>query len=297
MYCQRHSSREADFQCTECERLLCEECVDRRSLGDKTLALCPLCETRARPTADLDGPPAAATASTASTGTDDERSFWVEAPLAFGVPFSRGDWLSLLVGGIFALMVGATMLMPLIGIPVSLMFGGYLTKYFMDIVNAAANGEDELPRWPVWTDIWNSCIVPLFQISMLGLLAYAPAAGVAAATGPETLPTLAASAAGSLYLPMGYLGLSLDNSITGLNPFRAAVAMFRVPFQYLYALLGIAAAGLLGQLLSAAGVASAGVWGLAAATFTYLYVTMVESWILGRLYYTNRTRLSWYGEA
>lgn len=294
MYCQRHSSREADFQCTDCERLLCEKCVDRRSIDDKTLALCPLCETRARPTAHLDGPPGDVTSSDDAA---DERSFWVEAPLAFGVPLSRGDWLSLLVGGIFSIAVGATMLMPLIGIPVCVMFGGYLTKYFMDIVNAAATGEDELPRWPAWTDIWGSSIVPLFQISMVGVVAYAPAAGLSYALGPEALPTLAASIAGSLYAPMGYLGLALDNSITGLNPVRALVAMFRVPFQYLYALLGLGVAGLLSQLFIRAGFASAGMWGLSTIAFTYLYITMVESWILGRLYYTNRTRLNWYGEA
>lgn len=289
MKCTSHPTRTADFECYQCMDGWCAECADHDDFGSGPVSVCPDCRSELHPVDDE------ADASIAGIEHEHTPSFWAALPGAFVYPFRDGGWMMLLYAGIFSGLVGVGALVPLFGLIPLLWFGGYLLNYFMEVANASANGDDDLPHWPPWSDVWASSIGPLVRVTFLWAVAFGPF--FAALYHPDAGETAIWATLGwaALYLPMGFLGISLDQSIVGVNPIRAIVSMVKIPLHYLAACVVLAVAGGASTALQGA-LAESGIAGLVAATFVSVYFLAVESRILGYMYFANRRRLAWYGE-
>lgn len=289
MKCSTHPTRTADFECYQCTDGWCLECADQEDFGSGPVSVCPDCRSELHPVDDG--------SATSIAGIEHEHtpSFWAALPGAFVYPFRDGGWMMLLYGGVFSLLVGVGSFLPLFGLIPVLWFGGYLVNYFMTVVNASANGEDDLPHWPPWTDVWASSIGPLLRVTVLWAVAFGPFLAAIYYLDASENAVWATLGWAALYLPMGYLGISLDQSIVGVHPLRAVVSMVKIPLHYLAACIVLAAAATASTLLEQT-LAESGFAGIAASSIVSVYFLAVESRILGYMYFANRRRLAWYGE-
>lgn len=289
MQCQDHPQRPADYRCVQCDGVWCGECAELEQTAGNTVATCPNCRSQMIPTGGTAG---GAGRSSGSGRSSRHGDFFGKLLVSPFYPLSGGGLMMLFFGAFIAIAAaaGAAVFAPLLLI--ALGCSGYLIKYFFTIVQASGNGEDELPDWPVWGDFFGACILPLFQFVLLHLVAFGPATFLAIQS-PESPAALAAGVAGAIYFPMGLLGVSIDQSITGLNPLRAVTSMLKTPVHYFFTLVGLALAVSASAGLRAA-VGPQGAIGLGLAAFTYMYFLAVEARILGLLFFANRERLDWY---
>ncbi|MFB6351870.1 MAG: hypothetical protein ABEN55_12645 [Bradymonadaceae bacterium] len=289
MQCDDHPRRPADYSCVQCDGTWCGDCTVLEQTAGNEVPTCPNCRSQMLPTGGTaDGGERGRTTGSSSR----HGKFFGKLLVSLFYPLAGGGLMMLFFGAFIALMtaVGLVIFLPLLALGIGGL--GYLTKYYFKIIQTTGNGDDELPDWPVWGDFFAACILPLFQFTMLHVVAFGPAFFLRRQS-PESLAGAVALLAGALYFPMGLLGLSIDQSITGLNPFRALVSIVKTPVHYFFTLVGIAATGTVSSLvLSAFG--SLGALGIGLAVFTYIYFLAVEARILGLLYYANRERLDWY---
>jgi hypothetical protein len=190
---------------------------------------------------------------------------------------------------------------------------GYLFTYMQTIIHSTAVEEEEMPPLPSMTNFWEDIILPCLQLIGLTLISFAPAIGVGCwviATEQESMGVLLLSvfAFGCLYFPMAFLSVAMLDSVAAANPLQVIPSIFKVPIEYLVAV--IALAGVLGiralgdfvlvelfprgltthsiaKLLEM--FAAQAFWSLAS-----LYLLTVGMRILGTLYLTRKDKLGWY---
>lgn len=295
MSCLLHPNRSASYRCTNCDVHWCDECavggcpdcgsllesVDRRRRTDGGGA----------PDGGQKPTPYAPPGSASSDYGANDPSFFAQLPGAFFYPFAGDGWILLLLATLFTVGISCGFFIPFLGLFVALILLGYLWHYFFDIITASANGRDELPDLPEWTDFFSSCLVPLFRFLAVAVLAFGPA--VAALVMEQESMAVLLGAVGVLYFPMGLLGVALDESVLGLNPIRAVTSMVKIPGQYLVATLLLGVVVTISNLLTGA-LGESGLVGALVATPISLYFLTVEARILGLLYHANQRRLSWY---
>jgi hypothetical protein len=106
---------------------------------------------------------------------------------------------------------------------------------------------------------------------------------------------------GTIFFPMAWLGVSMTESMAGLNPMVIIPSILKVAGDYVVAVIvclivfavGILAEVLLPMLLAAVAIPLPGVLSVL-AEFIFLYFMTVNMRILGLLYFCNRRRLGWF---
>ena len=313
--CKFHPKTPARFLCRQCHRFFCELCVNVR-VNHHVCRECGVDCVPVQVQIELPPPP---------------KGFYARLPGAFVFPF-RGSGLLVLVVGTFLLAVfkagggmgsfgvrsGAGpgfrggMSFGWWGLMASVVVLGYLFAYMQNIIHSTAIDDKEMPSLPDITNFWEDILLPCLQLIGLTLISFAPAIGVSCwvvATAQESAGPILTSALvlGCLYFPMAFLAVAMLDTVRAANPLQVIPSIFRVPREYLVAVITLA--GVLGiralgdfflvqffpkglathSAAKLAGMfAAQAFWGLAS-----LYLLTVGMRILGLLYATRREKLCW----
>lgn len=289
--CQFHPDRPARFRCRQCGNQFCPACVkDLGRVGSQAVSLCIKCGTRCDP---VDGP-------VASRSEASETHFFGGLGGAWAYPIRNDGWIMLTGASLLVALLDA---IPLIGLIAGLiaLFGmvlvaGYVCAFLQRIVTSSAQGEERMPAWPDISDFLGDILSPF--LLFIGSVGLCLGPGWAMATfGDESMqaPGLVIFIIGLLYLPMGFLGVSMHDSLWALNPMLVLPSIFRVPVQYLVTCIVLAAAVALsafsGTLIDLFRIP---VLSTMLASFVSLYFLAVEMRLLGLLYWTNRDAFGWF---
>jgi hypothetical protein len=140
--------------------------------------------------------------------------------------------MMLVAGTAFFFLLGW---LPLLGLIVT----GYLFNFAKSIITSTAEGRQDLPDWPDFSDWKDDILMPYLQLFALMLLCFGPAFIIALwQPGSENATRIAWFAAlgfGGLLAPMGMLALAIFDRIAALNPIALTWSILRVPLPYLLA--------------------------------------------------------------
>ena len=139
--CSAHPERAAEFRCQSCRRALCADCVEE----SHRLWFCRHCRERALPI----GADATVTPGARSRERHLDRPYTLAA--ALGCVF-RGRGALTLPAYVLFLTAGALLPFPLALAPVALA-AAILPGFLFEIVRATAEGADELPDWPDFSEV------------------------------------------------------------------------------------------------------------------------------------------------
>ena len=181
------------------------------------------------------------------------------------------------------------------GVLLTVIFGGYLCAFMLQIINSAALGKKELPSWPDFTDIWDSMLGPLFMVLGVFVISFSPALVyffflMPRGASPLILPLLIGI--GLFYQPMGLLAVAICNSVGALSPAFIFPSIFRVFGKYIVTcavLLVLAGAKTLFTLL----VSFIPFVNAILSNFLLLYFLTVQMRLLGLIYATSEKALEW----
>jgi hypothetical protein len=236
------------------------------------------------------------------------QSFWRALPGVWFYPFrGLGPWV--LVTGIifFRFMEFLQGAIPLVGLILAVISGGYLFAYLQSVVASSAQGDAQAPSWPEVTSVWDEVVRPYLLVLALFAVCFGPGLlllGVAAfeggGTDPETVPYvlgLSLCVLGGLYFPMALLGVAVADGLSGLNPMIVIPSIVRVAGAYLTTCVVMAVAFVLqaavDELLAAVSIP---LFSGLASWFVRLYLLMSVMRLLGLVYYTGRRELGWFPE-
>jgi hypothetical protein len=206
--CAAHPGAVAEFRCTACRRALCSDCVET---GHR-LWFCRHCRERALPL----GEPATTTPGGRARRRRLDRPYGFADALRF---VFRG-------GGVFALpayvlfLVTAAFLPGIVAFAPLALTALVLPGYLFEIVRATADGEEEMPYWPDFSEGWRQAGQWL-QVAALALVAALPwlllrrlvGCDVESFLVPDAgLCALAGAAGGALGLTLGLIGLGAIGS-------------------------------------------------------------------------------------
>jgi hypothetical protein len=142
--CVVHPEVPAAFHCDGCGRLLCAACVEK---GHRLL-FCRLCRERALP---LDPRLPATTPFLRQAQTSLQPFRW---SAAFRYPFQGSGIFWVYVGMLVALEISGSMLVLAIGsVIVRLLVSFLIPGVLFAIIRRSADGDNELPDWPDYSDI------------------------------------------------------------------------------------------------------------------------------------------------
>ena len=99
---------------------------------------------------------------------------------------------------------------------------------------------------------------------------------------------------GALYFPMGLLAVAVYDSLGGLNPLVVITSMIKIPYQYLFAIVGLSLIIMLSLAIQTIVSEYLPIVNGFILTITALYFAAVEMRILGLLYASNRVELQWF---
>lgn len=302
--CKYHARALATWHCGKCQAYFCDLCVNVRRMGESVRHLCRKCGTDCAPVAVHYEAPVA-------------ENFYQLLPAVFSYPL-RGSGAVLLVGGVavfagLAIISSVSRFVPfygaLVGLGISAFVTGYVFNYWKSIVLSSAQGKDEPPDWPDFSDWVEEVMRPWGQLLALLALTFGPFFVVLSLrihyrytrSAPEWfedykgLLAIASLAVGALFAPMGMLLLAMFDSIVALNPVVIVRSIFRIPLAYLVAAgtfeLVLFVYVLVDHLVHTMGAVSL-VTDLV-MRFIGLYACCVGMRILGLLYRTHREQLGW----
>jgi hypothetical protein len=246
-------------------------------------------------------------ATPAAIGRDD-RSFFARLPGALAYPFLGNGWVLLLAGAVFLSLAGFVLRYAMIlGTMGSVVIVGYLCAFFQAVVQSSAQGEDEMPQWPDFGNMWEDIVRPAFLWFAILAVCFGPALifafmlanqGVKDGTpSPSTaLGFLLSLGAGAVYFPMAVLAVAMADSLAGLNPLVVIPAIVRVAGAYAATCLLLAALLALRFVidLAAAALAAVPVVPGLVQHFMFLYCLAVICRTLGLVHHAHRARLGWF---
>jgi len=304
--CKYHPHNPARYLCPKCRINFCEQCVNIRASGGQSKHYCRTCAVECAPLT-----PAATTDEAA------EVSFTRQIMGAFKYPL-KGDGLILIAVGTFMLLLldGAALLARY-----ALIYGftariilmvtatGYLVAYMRHILNASAQGEEEMPGWPEINGFYDDIVLPFLQFVATVLVSFAPAIGLTIyavsqafgnADAGDTMwlgwATTAAIVLGCVYLPMAFTTVAMFDSVAALNPLLIIPSIAKVPKEYVLTVVFLGLMLILNWLqqnylrtLVPVSLVAAILSGL-----LQLYLMIVEVRILGLLYRNKKNELGWF---
>ena len=290
--CHHHTQTAAQFECTRCEKIFCDLCVkDLGRVGSRSVQFCPDCKGRCEPIGWR------------------ARHRRTEAPFlsvlfeAFKYPFRKEGYILLIGGTVFLMFMrmltgfgGGFILLGMV-ILLSIGTSGYLFSYMQRIIVTSAQGEEILPTWPEFSDFYQDMIAPFLLIAGTLATCFGPALlflfwSSSSESEAWRLMFLSLVFLGLVWFPMCLLAVSIADSFSGLNPVLIAGSILRIPGDYAVACVAVLLLGAAGVLLKiAAGFVP--IFGGFLAASSSLYFLIVQMRLLGLMYYSNRTKLSW----
>jgi len=288
--CRRHPAAPAQWRCLKCAGDWCAPCAaDGHKFGVPNAKFCPDCSSQLH---DLK--------TILAWEQRDAVTFGQEMSRAWAYPFKGDGTMILLAGTVFFAISGfAQRYMFLIGLMIFVGTTGYWTAYAQKVASSSAQGEDEPPTWPDFSDYFQDIIIPFFQGAALFFFYLAPFFA-ALAWLPKDEPTTLLIAGALLLLalflmPMAWLAVSVHESIAGLNPLFVIPSILRVPGQYsVVVILLIFVVGLNMALEWMFDRMRVPILPWLLSSFISLYFMMVMCRMLGAMYYRNRETLAWF---
>lgn len=282
------------LHCPRCAKWHAPEMTKERRLGTTILRFCPRCG----------GPCTGSIPSVKGADERREMTFWQGVRGAFSYPWRGSGSTVLLAGAVtltiadyaalfaaFAFLLGLIALLFLfVGV------GGYLFAFLKDVVASSCQGDETLPSWPEVTSPADFAL-PFFQFIGLSLFCWGPLL-LWRIWGPDNASgwiILLLMLVGAGYFPMALVGVSLSNSIGGMNPLVIVPAIVRIPGHYLVAVLlvfGLMVVQWLGSEIG--GAIPIPILPVFLTELLTLYLLVVIGRVLGMMYYVNRERLGWF---
>lgn len=303
--CARHAANAAQYICPKCRTHSCDECVKVHESVNKRTVFCPVCANKALPLAEF-------AQIQGAKQVREDLPFHQQLKGVFRYPFSKGGLAMLIIGTLlfctldFLVTWGWKMrfimlkVIPYVGI-IATFSAGYLCAYLQKILQATAQGEDDVPGWPEFSQWWDDIVAPFRLVVVSFVASFGPAFAymiLHAANDTEMSLTILFPlfALGFLYFPMALLAAAMSNNWFAVNPLVVLPAITRLNLQYVLA-TAVFFALVLARFLSEAllhAVLPIPVLPTLISSFLALYFLAVEVRLLGLLYYTNRKRLGWF---
>lgn len=228
--------------------------------------------------------------------------FYRRLPGAFLYPLQRNG-LALLLGGAlgFGLLKAFAHLDNLtfiggLGALFAVMAGGYLFAFLQSVTVCSSQGDDEIPGWPDFDNVWDSIARPFLQAAAIFLASMAPLVIYALIVRrPELWVVWALTGLGLFYLPMNWLAVCIYDSVLALNPLLLATSILKAPRPYLACFLLVAAmaAGTDAVNNEVARLLPGHLAAPLITEFLFLYAVSVQARLLGLFYFTCKKKLSW----
>jgi len=293
-FCKTHPKAVARYYCSNCKELFCELCVVTRMVQGETKRFCRVCRGEC--------------ASLESEEVQEQPIFAQEVAGAFVFPFQE-DGLMVLIGGtiFYSLITFASRFLFIIGIGIGVAVTGYLVAYLQSIIQVSAQGKNRAPGWPDMTD-WTDFFSPFWQSLCASIFSFGPALaltltvfhyefGLRIDPPPWIAWALPVSILwGCIYYPIGFLAVTMFDSVGALNPFVIIPSIFRIFWAYSLAVILCILVYLVGQygVTLLVLVLPIPIVPSLIIQFIGLYVAMVVARILGLLYWTKKAELGWF---
>jgi len=295
--CKFHPKTVARYLCNKCQLSFCELCVTTRPVGGAAHKFCRRCGTECIPLQ---------VQTNRSVGG---QSFYRRLPSAFLYP-ARGM-------GIFVLIVSSLVLFGLgfisaglFSIFAKIVFFGYLFSFMQTIIHSTTAGEDEMPGFPPFDDLFGGFL----RLAGASLISFGPAFALfliaffneeSSAGSTYMIPALIL---GCLYFPMALLAVAMKDTPLATNPLVVIPAIFKAPLEYLLTVLILAGVMALrasgGPLIDSVfprGLTThsmAKMFGYLGAwtvwNFAAVYLLAVNMRILGLLYLSKKQKFGWF---
>jgi hypothetical protein len=292
--CRSHPKSHARWYCPKCRKFFCEVCVATRARPSGSTHMCRSCGSECHPVQ---------VEASDSTG---ERGFFARLPGSFLYPLRGAGILVLIVATIVFAALG--MVAGIFSIAITMMAIGYLFLFLQNIIHCTAAGDDEMPSMPDFDGLFGA----FFTLAGTMLFCFClPVGLLIAKLCAVDIPTSAlvgSSFLCSLYFPMAFLAVAMNDSVMAVNPMVVVPAILKVPGQYLITVIllcGVFGVRLLGDSLSSVAgditfetrdmsvmflsFAFRALW-----AFLSIYLLTVGMRILGILYVTQKEKLGWF---
>ena len=295
--CKFHPKTLGRFLCHKCSLYFCDLCVTSRAVGGAQHKFCRRCGAECAPVQVQIASP------THTTG------FFARLPGVFLYP-ARGS-------GVFVLIVCTIVIFALdfisrgwLSIFTKMAFFGYLFSFMQNIIHSTAAGDEEMPGWPSFDDLFGNFL----RLAGAVVVSFGPAIAlflVAFFSEESTVGTtfmIPALVLGCLCFPMALLAVAMKDTPLAANPLVVLPAIFKAPLEYLVtvvllaAIMGLRALG--GPVIHSVfprGIlthsmptlfAYLGSWTF--WNFAEVYLLAVNMRILGLLYLTKKHKLGWF---
>jgi hypothetical protein len=295
--CRCHPQSPAAFKCPKCGLYFCELCVSSRRERGRMGKFCRSCSVECLPVtpARLETQPT-------------EQSFAASVLSAFSFPFKGDGAILLVAGAIFLLVLDAAkylaqfaLIFGLVAYLILSVFGtGYLLSYLRRILTASAGGENKLPDWPDFTEMWSDVVLPFLQFLGTVLFCFAPAIALAIFV-PTDSPwrgwgIFASILLGCVYFPMAFTAVAMFDTVTAVNPLLIIPSILKIPVEYLFTILLFALVLLVRWLFSTflPSLVHLRILCWIIGGFLGLYLYIVEMRVLGLVYWWKKNELGWF---
>ncbi len=220
--CQHHGTTRAEYRCTKCGTLLCIDCARHRDFGTATLRICA-CDGACESLEDQHAAANRAPFRKALVGAlrYPARPVTVVAIVATALAYALLHAAAMVIGPMIATAMA---------IVVSVLGGGYLIEFAIDIVLASLDGKDETPAWPDFHDAWTSAVEPFLFVFAIGVVSATPAALAMLGTGGSFIAATPFAFAGLGIFLLACASLALGDGLGALKPssiWRLADGSFR----------------------------------------------------------------------
>jgi pSer/pThr/pTyr-binding forkhead associated (FHA) protein len=289
--CKKHPDNDLAYACTGCKQKFCLQCVNQVEINGKTKKFCPTCRTKCISLEKFKE-------QRKAQQDRENRSFWKCVPELLKYPVTRQGLPLLLMGSFLYLVLDFAAMFSL---KIAIAAAGYLFAYMQKIIIATANGEEDLPGWPDFSDWFTDILRPCFMMVWTFAISFGPAVlymihHATSASDMNMGVLFPLYAWGFLYFPMALLAVAMADSFMAVNPFVVLPSITRLSGQYIvvcslfFAMVAIRyiSERLLSLHLEIMILPSV------ITSVLALYFLVVEMRMLGTMYYLNRRRLGWF---
>lgn len=220
--------------------------------------------------------------------------FYRRLPGTLVFPFRRNGIILLIIGALVFLVLEFLARFSWI---LTVISTGYLFAYMQKIISHSAQGEDDMPDFPEFSEWWSDIIQPFLQFTGTAVVSFAPAiaAAILLRNNEFILPAVIVTIAlGAIYFPMALLAVAVSDNFLALSPHIVIPSIIRVLVPYMVAcvFLGILVGARFGAAL-AMSLVPVPLLPSVAIGFLSLYLLVVEMRVLGLLFHSYRDRLGW----
>ncbi|HEY1172414.1 MAG TPA: FHA domain-containing protein [Verrucomicrobiae bacterium] len=180
----------------------------------------------------------------------------------------------------------------------------YLVSYMQQVVQASANGDEQMPDWLDLSSWWDDIGIPTLHLIGTMLISFSPLLAYLIFTLFYSSPWIwiPLLILGLSYFPMAYLAVCVSRNLWTANPITVWYSISRVPLNYYLACIIFWGAYFTGFTIDVVlEFIPRTYWLLAVAIQILsipvtLYLWIVEARVLGLIYYGNWDKLGWYDE-